>query len=658
MRTLLGALGVLFGLGSCATSTAPGDCDPQDERCSCVGDARCTVDPTTRSPDASVDAHADARPFADAAGHDARPLREFGEPCDDKKECKSKICVLVGTSGMCTMECIARDCPEGFGCYKALGAMEPGELADVCVPKSTQLCTPCTAPTECSLASADLCISFPTGGSFCGRDCSVIGCPDGYSCQDMTFNGRGYRQCIPQSGACDCNASLVDERKPCTITTPLATTCPGMRTCLGQAGWSACQPLSPVDEPDAAFTDDNCDGIDGDVTVGVFVSKSNGFDLPSCGATFDSPCATIGTGNDRATQLGRKHVYVQAEDYQEVVVLRNGIHVFGGYDGNWQRGAHSDPSHRVQVLGGLDSMDGEYMTVRAHDVAELTRIADLVLVGPNATGAMGTSGRGSYVVHASRASVRLERVTMIAGNGAEGSGGERGMDAPVPEATPEMGGKKGGNADSYSQACDDSGHGEGGAGGWNPWCSTGTDSRPGRGGDGGRMDTSCSVGCLFGNCDASSGQWGGNAAQLIENGPGRGGEGGSGGSTCGNPGSGISGRVSNGVGGNGGKAGGFLSKGYWYAYPGDLGGVGDNGGGGGGGGGSGGCDKTNPDSYGAGGGGGGSGGCAALSGGGRGHGGGGSFAVFAIDSTVTVTECAVTRGKGGDGGDGGEGGRG
>ena len=93
--------------------------------------------------DASVAADAsgptaDAPVLPDAAPTtDAEPRAGFGEPCIDKADCDSNICILAGIGGLCTVTCVAGSCPDGFGCIGVFGAIEPDQVADVCVPEST-----------------------------------------------------------------------------------------------------------------------------------------------------------------------------------------------------------------------------------------------------------------------------------------------------------------------------------------------------------------------------------------------------------------------------------------------------------------------------------------------------------------------------------------
>jgi len=665
------AISVLFAavLGSaCATSVAGDECGdaagcPSGQDCVggvCVevADASLSIDSSTGYPDAG--------PHFDADLSDAPDLAGFGEPCDDKSECESNICIFVGIGGICTELCTGGSCPDEYGCFGVLGIIEPGVVADVCVPESTQLCTTCADHDECSIIGQDLCLDYPNGKKNCGRDCSTVECPTGYSCEEVEIGIETYDQCIPLSGACDCDASNADATEPCVIDTPFGT-CDGTRTCLGAAGWSDCEPPSTTDTPDGDFIDANCDGIDGDIDGGIFVSRDSGTDTGTCGLVYTDPCATISQGLLRSIAEGRNYVYVQASggDYNEVIGMVVGKHIYGGFDANWQRDDHSIPAHRVTIVGDFDSTanggDNQYLTVRAHgwNLGIATTLADVVIEGPTAVGADASGGRSSYAIHVASANLNLERVTILGGNGAVGATGTTGLPAVNVGWTSSMDGNPGGASDEYTTSCDIDSHGAGGARGTNS-CA-GRDPDGGRGGDGGTMDNACT--CAFGvcacieeQCDATAGD-GGNNADYWYGTLGIGGGGGSGGGSCGAAGVGQPGRIQNGTAGVAASGGGFLDTEYWYARHGGDGGVGENGGGGGGGGGSGGCDDG-IDSYGAGGGGGGAGGCAANSGGGGGSGGGGSFGIFAYNATVTATGCTINRGSGATGGQGGPGGHG
>src|SRR5262245_58759944 len=282
------ALLALACLGSCAATTTGGGCEGEG----------CRPDGPT----------VDASPFPDVVfSIDAitidSPNVPFGEACTDKSQCASRICIFSGISGYCSETCAGGSCPPGYGCYGVLGVIEPGQVANVCVKANHLPCTACSQSEECSTVARDLCLTAPTGGSFCARDCSTIECPQGYVCTDVTVQGTVFKQCLPASGACDCNAVNAGAKKPCDIETPFGK-CSGTRTCLGAAGWGDCQPPSTSDEPDGTFTDNDCDGIDGKLDGGIFVAK-NGSDGASCGLTYQTPCLTISFGSQRAVDAGR-----------------------------------------------------------------------------------------------------------------------------------------------------------------------------------------------------------------------------------------------------------------------------------------------------------------------------------------------------------------
>jgi hypothetical protein len=593
--------------------------------------------------------------FEDAAV-DAPPKNGFGEPCTSNMQCESGLCILVGTSGQCTMTC--GDCPPNYGCLGVTGIQVEGQVTFVCVPTSSQLCTTCTQDSECTLIGQDKCVTYPDGDKACAQDCSTVSCPTGFTCNTVNIGGTNYKQCMQASGACDCTATNPGAMQPCNITTPW-NVCVGSQTCAGASGWGTCQPPSMTDDPDATYTDQNCDGLDGDMARAIFVA-GGGANNATCGLTYMTPCQTISYGITRAVSAGRPHVYVQAGMYNEVVVLANGVSVYGGYNFNWKRGAYSDPQHRVTINGGEDTGgDSEWLAVRAHSIPTQVTLADVVIKGPNASGTAGTSGRdgkSSYGVHAVNAKLALTRVQIISGNGAGGGAGGNGLDAVIVDRQSYMDGGTGGNGEEFTSACNNSSRGGSGPAGTNT-CSSSPSSRAmngGTGGAGGTMDTNCGIFSLDLNARPGSN---GSTAAFVNGTFGAAGSGGSGGETCGATTGGNPGFIANGSAGAG-ASGGYLSNGYWYARAGTTGGTGQNGSGGGGGGGGGGCDNGE-DATGGGGGGGGAGGCAARSGGTGGGGGGGSLGVLATTSSqIAITDCELVRGVAGAGGNGGYGGRG
>ena len=569
-------------MGACATGEySQGDCDPAIETCACDKDKPCpagwacaagkcvaATDAGTTADKTVSDANdggltGDGTADAGDSGSDAKALGDFGDPCTDKKQCKSKICILAGVTGFCSKLCPSGKCPTGYNCYGVLDTIEQGKVTNVCVMESNMLCTPCKKDSECAKIGQDLCLDYPgDGASYCGRDCAKVSCPTGYQCKQVTVSGSSYKQCVPASGSCTCGAATTGKTKKCTIKTSFGA-CEGTSTCKGLSGWATCAPPSAKDAPDAKYTDDNCDGIDGDITGGVFVG-TGGSDSATCGLLYTSPCKTIAAGITQAAAKGLAYVYVQAGQYKEVIDLKAGIHVIGGYDAGWKRGTRGKLAHKVSVLGGLDSGQSQYMTVRAHNLAKATTMMDLVLIGPHAGGSTAGGARSSHVVHADTVSgLTMARVTIQAGNGASGTNGAPGGGAANVNASSAMTGGSGGKGKESFKTCDKSTRGAGGKAGTNS-CSGGPTPTGGKGGRGGTMDNGCT--CLWGNCtclpnscDATSGEAGGNAAHYKAGGYGYRGAGGAGKSSCGAGGAGTAGRVHNGAGGSQGEV---AARGY------------------------------------------------------------------------------------------------
>lgn len=404
------------------------------------------------------------------------------------------------------------------------------------------------------------------------------------------------------------------------------------------------------DDPDGAFIDSNCDGIDGDLAKAVFVAP-DGTDSGPC----DAPASACATPAYALTQTSaqRTQVYLRVGNYIGPLLVTGSAALFGGYDAQWQRGPLTTLGPNVRLLGGqyagpILPLQGQFIAVYVGPAQEAS-LADVVVTGPDAIARNANGdGLGSYSIFVDPAAhLVMDRCQIDQGDGADGAAGSAGTDAVTLVAAP--GGGIGGNAVA-GPACDDTGHGSSGPAVVGT-CAASPSSRStmsGAGGIGGVRDTNCG---LPPNFEARPGIAGASAAYVL----GTGGKGGDAGPICVTGGNGHNGVVADGTGGAGAD-GNSIIDGLWVSATGSSGGTGENGGGGGGGGGSGGCD-TGIDAYGAGGGGGGAGGCAARSGGGGGHGGGVSFGVYLRGASAIINQTVFNRGIGGHGGTGGDGGK-
>ncbi|MFO0711129.1 MAG: hypothetical protein U0353_14875 [Sandaracinus sp.] len=583
--------------------------------------------------------------------------------CDDSIACTVDSC--AASTDECQNTPMDSRCPDGASCVMGTGCMvlPACEFDTDCADDGVF----CNGTPVCLEAS---CVSPEHGPCDDGDSCTVDDCaessemcssaPAEYLTDAMHCGRTGMNDCVVCPGP---TALQVNTVPSCAMGSCGLACAPGFGNPDGDlANGCECASGAGTDDPDASYDDTNCDGIDGDRAHGILVSVTMGNDTASCGLELDHPCRTIAHAMTRAITESRHDLFLMAGTYDEVVVLRDGLRLFGGYDTSWVRGSRAESAHRTVIRGALDMAESQYLTVRAHDLIVAPTLENLILVGPSPS---TTSGLSSYVIHVENTSgLNVIRCTLQQGNGAAGVVGSAGLDAPAVVATVDMGGDDGGNADYYISTCDNVTLGAGGRAGTNA-CAGGPSTLPvnaGSGGDGGTMDTVCFFVCDGVECSATAGQSGTGAGQIMTGGYGAPGTGGAGTTTCGPGTDGHGGRVQNGGAGAGASSPrGRVMGGYFVGNGGGSGSLGENGGGGGGGGGSGGCDVgfgIGDNSYGAGGGGGGAGGCAARSGGGGGGGGGGSFGVFAVSSTVTVDDCEMQRGVGGSGGAGGAGGRG
>jgi hypothetical protein len=373
---------------------------------------------------------------------------------------------------------------------------------------------------------------------------------------------------------------------------------------------AAIHPGAP-DLPDLEFVDSNCDGIDGTEEDAIFASPKGDDANPG---TKEKPKRQIQAAVQTATGKG-KYVLAAAGSYTHVTAAAK-VGVYGGYDpDDWARKANQVTSI-VGVSEGLLADGAGDVTLQLLSIRGVTgsAIKGRPAFGMNAYGIRALNG----------SSLRLQRVTVTAGDGAPGAPGAHG--ARGRDGSPGLPGAKG--------ACDNDVKAPGGAGGAS---AVGRDG--GKGGDG-KYESDGQDGAmgLFG----TPGGEGGGKNGHFDGWSGRSGSSG---------GPGLSG-----AGGTDTAA--LASSTGWRGQDGSAAGKGGHGNGGGGGGagrGQSGFDSINGTGNGGGGGGGGGEG---GNGGGGGGAGGGSFGVWLHNSTLVAEKSSISAGSGGAGGRGGDGGEG
>ncbi len=415
----------------------------------------------------------------------------------------------------------------------------------------------------------------------------------------------------------------------------------------------AIRPGAAETVPDAQFADENCDGVDGNAALAIFVAVT-GSAAAGCGSR-SLPCS-LGVAFARAQTAGLTQLYVQRGNYATALRLEavgGALAVFGGYGADWRRAPRT--VNPTTILGGTDASIGAFAVQLASGAYGLF---DLIVQAPGTASRSGAGdGLGSYGIRIVNGAIAtVLRVDVSSGSGADGATSSDGASASLVQA---QDGGVGGSGAEFPTFCDDDSFGAAGQSGTNATCGSG---RPngGAGGRGGTMDEDCGNPLSL-QLDAQPGVAGVDAATPV-GANGQGGSAGSGVLSCGPTTGGTAGFVDDGNAGAAvGNPDGRLTlaglSSTWLGFPGNAGDLGLDGTGGGGGGGAGGCD-SGTDSSGAGGGGGGAGGCRASLAGGGGSPGGGSIAIFVLNSTLSIQDANVARGSGGDGGDGGQGGLG
>jgi len=604
-------------------------------------------------------------------------------------------CVTLDDGRFCGRACAATtECAEGFVCAEAGGG---GGGESQCVPASGS----CT----CDGSNTAL-----------ARSCSVSYMPPGPNAPVVTCQGfeqctaNGWGECGLPTEFCDgidndcdggidedyrtgdkytalehcgaCRVNCASLTRPNTV--PLCDTNPAVPrcsyTCAGDAvdvnGISddGCECV-PAAGPDLVGdgVDSNCDGIDGEVDNGIFVSRDG---APTNPGTRELPLSTISAGLTLARQDAKRDVYVATGVYSENIVLEEGVGLFGGYSPFFD--ARSVAQFETAIIGQAPT-SARPATVTAQNVGNdqaLTVMDGFSVFGPNASNIPGGNSYAVYVRNSGQSFTFAHNRVFAGsggpgvsgsggGNGNRGGGGGTGADARDTAGCPPALGSAGGAGGSNTCSSNISG----GNGGLARCPSYGTTPAASGAGDAGR-------GALRGQGGAAG--WdmfvcqGGSNGCFVA--------GGIAATNCGacyfppdnNPFDAKAG--TNGGAGTDGARGlgcstsaGAVVGGHWRGNAGSAGGDGLNGAGGGGGGAGGGvevsgtsCADTNgDDDVGGSGGGGGAAGCRGTAGT-AGTAGGGSFGVFyardALGTVPVIRDNAISGGTGGPGASGASGG--
>lgn len=468
------------------------------------------------------------------------------------------------------------------------------------------------------------------------RTCRVQTCNAGFAnCDGLDPNGCEVETA---SNAMNCGGCGMSCTRPNSVATCVNSAC--QFVCA--AGWYdlnndpmdgceyACTFTSATDLPDLSFVDANCDGIDGELNNGIFVSPSGS---DSAVGTRAAPKQTLAAAVTAMVTGGKRDLYLAAGTYQGPLALLgiSGANIAGAYHPmTWRRAL----SNQVLVQGGAKAL-------------EIEAANNVLVQAIRFEGGVGTpSAYGGWVKESTN--VRLESLELRAGNGAQGTDGMPGM-----PGTPGQPGSPGGEGCANDQNLTATGVGCAIVLGRcrQPLAGTGGTSACGFPGGNGGTPT-YAVGAVPGSPGSAAPNGTGSAGQGVGGSIGQGPASNAANGGTGQPGNG-------GANGTGATMAGVFTVSGFNGVSGTAGTSGTNGRGGGGGGG--GCgDQFNffgytCQSFGSAGGGGGGGGCGGA-GGQPGQGGGASVGLFLYNASVTAQSVVAVSGNGGRGGAGGEGG--
>ncbi|MBM4372293.1 MAG: hypothetical protein FJ098_11605, partial [Deltaproteobacteria bacterium] len=609
------------------------------------------------------------------------------ETCSTDENCvlQGAKCVDLGNGEkFCSKHCTgAGDCPAGYTCQSYAGDTQciPDTGSCSCDGSNLQLSRSCSltwppAPgpgepfTTCY--GTEHCTLTGWGGCQLPSEvCDNLDNNCDGAVDEGFVNGDGKYYTTQHCGQCNNNCTFLSFPHASSVCNASQAVPVCAMSCQGNwfdvngnpVDGCECQYTSATDVPDG--TDQNCDGVDGEVGNAIFVAK-NGSDASA--GTMAAPMLTIQAAIQRAVSTGKRDVYVATGVYTQAITLAAGVQVYGGFSSDFKQ--RNKLLYETVIMGTAFSPS----TPAAVNAFNLTGApGTTALDGFTVYGKSNySSGGTSYAVYLRNCgnAVRFTGNTVVSGNGGAGAQGTSGADR-VPAAS----GGPGVNA--YTAAwnnCTENKIKDGGEGGENT-CGTTVVG----GGDGGDAW-----------CPNPPNIW---VNPIQQNPPdaGENGVDGSGGETAEGGDAGWDGQLWNscmtcsvqsnhpqeGLNGEAGEDGdlgdpgpgctqetGQVTGGLWSSLGGQAGTAGAHGGGGGGGGAgrSAAADAPCTEQIGGTGGGGGAGGCAGTGGTG-GTGGGGSFGLFLYFPSVpasipTVSGNLFEGGVGGTGGLGGTGGTG
>lgn len=170
--------------------------------------------------------------------------------------------------------------------------------------------------------------------------------------------------------------------------------------------------------------DENCDGIDGEISNGIFVAK-DGNDK-NTGELF-SPLLTIQAGIETAIKKGKRDVYVATGVYTESIILKAGVSVYGGYSSDFK--VRDKILYETTIIGKKPDKDHSgtitAIGISTAPIKNKTIFNGFVIFGFNNK----EPGGNSYAIYIrdSNENLEISENHIVAGDGGDGFLGENGF---------------------------------------------------------------------------------------------------------------------------------------------------------------------------------------------------------------------------------------
>jgi hypothetical protein len=390
------------------------------------------------------------------SGQCVRWARWLCRPCLVDSDCgdfEGAVCADLTGERRCAVACVEKDCPSDYVCDGRDDLCRPprgdcqcrdGVSFDVACEIPINDETNCLGVARCEGGSLSECRADVEVCDGIDNDCNGV-------VDDPFVDARGfYTVDVEHCGGCgiDCTLNpLPAHDLTCggPVTSPrcamlCADTEDGVDVGdrvdadLELANGCECQvrslddPPGPPQAPDGAL-DPNCDGADGIVADSLYVALGGNDSAPGSPL---APKASISAAVEAAaasldTAAPRPHVFVAAGSYAELLVMREGVMVHGGYSPDFR---HRDPAAFVTEIHppSYEAAPGGAALLAENVGRDRPTSIDGVWLRGAAAPAEPQAAFGAYLAGCG-SMLTISDAIVEAGDGADGSNGTNGVPA-------------------------------------------------------------------------------------------------------------------------------------------------------------------------------------------------------------------------------------